>query len=174
MLPNGPPLGRPGLGSQVSNWLGAPHNHSKMHSFCALRVSAAKTELWKSPEKLATAAAPPPTSPLRNNRRCSRCSSVRHCPGVGSMDSEGVITVWSEIPSWSSEPKACREWHPSECPGVAAGMPPPVLPPPHPGNGPARPETLAQRAFEGRSPPTIDPQYCQGPASAGRPSPWNA
>ena len=45
MLPNGPPLGRPGLGSHVSNWLGAPQSQSRMQCFCAFFVSAAKTGL---------------------------------------------------------------------------------------------------------------------------------
>src|ERR1044071_2662129 len=75
MLPKGPPLGRPGFGSQVSNWLGAPHSHNKSTFFCAFRAASAKTGLVKSPLKLATAVTPEAANPLRNRRRCSRCSS---------------------------------------------------------------------------------------------------
>ena len=45
MLPKGPPLGRPGLGSQVSNWLGAPQSHSRMQCFRAFFVCAANNGL---------------------------------------------------------------------------------------------------------------------------------
>ena len=82
MLPNGPPDGRPGFGSQVSNWLGAPQSHSRMQCFCARFVSAAKTGFLKRPAKLATLATAPPASPFKKRRRCSVCSFVGHCPGA--------------------------------------------------------------------------------------------
>src|SRR6185503_13122404 len=81
MLPKGPPLGRPGLGSHVSNWLGAPHNQSRMQCFRAFFVSAANNGLWNSPVKLDTVARTPPVNPLRKSRRCNRCSSGWHSPG---------------------------------------------------------------------------------------------
>src|SRR4030095_4240916 len=81
MLPNGPLLGRPGFGSQVSNWLGAPHSHSRITFFCAFSAAFAKAGLVKSPVKLVTAVAPVAASPFKNKRRCSRCSSGVQEPG---------------------------------------------------------------------------------------------
>ena len=52
MLPNGPPMGRPGFGSQVSNWLGAPQSQSRMTFFSAFFAAAAKSGLVNRPVKL--------------------------------------------------------------------------------------------------------------------------
>ena len=61
---NGPLVGRPGFGYHVSNWLGPPHNHSRMQCFWAFLVSSAKRGLWNSPVKLvALASAPPVVTP---------------------------------------------------------------------------------------------------------------
>ena len=68
MLPNGPPLGRPGFGSHVSNWLGAPHSQRRMQCFCDFFVSAAKTGFWKRLVKLETVASVLPVKPLRKSR----------------------------------------------------------------------------------------------------------
>src|SRR6266568_596455 len=96
MLPKGPPLGRPGLGSHVSNWLGAPHNQSRMQCFCAFFVCAANTGLWNSPVKLDTLASTPPVNPLRKSRRCNRCSSGRHWPGDVVCGSRGTAEISPE------------------------------------------------------------------------------
>ena len=45
VLPNGPPPGRPGFGSQVSNWLGAPHSQRRMQRFSARFASSARAGL---------------------------------------------------------------------------------------------------------------------------------
>jgi len=58
MLGNGPLLGRPDLGSHVSNWLGPPHRKSRMTFFCDRRTNSANKGLLKSPWKLVTAVAP--------------------------------------------------------------------------------------------------------------------
>ena len=81
MLPNGPPDGRPGFGSQVSNWLGAPHSQRRMTFFSAFFAAAAKAGFVNKPLKLVTAAAPDAARPLRNSRRCSRCSLGVQQPG---------------------------------------------------------------------------------------------
>ena len=41
MALNGPPVGRPGLGSNVSSWLAPPASHSRMTCFFCLRTSPA-------------------------------------------------------------------------------------------------------------------------------------
>lgn len=129
ILLNGPLLGRPGLGSQVSNWLGAPQSHSKMQCFWARFTDAAKAGLWKSPVKLATEATPVAVRPLRKRRRCSTCSSVRHCPIPGVVDSADIFMAWLEILRWSSMPKASRA---SLLPVCLGGHPErPRLAPPH-------------------------------------------
>src|SRR5947209_9042241 len=81
MLGKGPLLGRPGLGSHVSNWLGPPHKNSRITFFCARRTVWANNGLVNNPWKLVTAVAPPATRPLRNRRRCNRCSSGTQQPG---------------------------------------------------------------------------------------------
>ena len=83
MLPNGPLVGRPGFGSHVSNWLGAPHSHSSSTFFCAFCTASAKTGFVNKPVKLVTAAAPDAASPFKKRRRCSRCSSGVQEPGGG-------------------------------------------------------------------------------------------
>src|SRR5215207_9229161 len=81
MLPNGPLLGRPGFGSQVSNWLGAPQSQSRMTFFCAFSAAFAKIGLVKRPVKLVTAVAPVAVRPFRKRRRWMRCSSGVQQPG---------------------------------------------------------------------------------------------
>ena len=90
MLPNGPLEGRPGFGSHVSNWLGAPHSQSSKQRLCAFLAAAAKAAFSNNPEKLVTAAAVPPVNPFRNSRRCSRCSSTRQLPSAEARPSGGV------------------------------------------------------------------------------------
>jgi hypothetical protein len=162
-------LGRPGFGSQVSNWLGAPHSQSRMQRFCAFRASAANTGLWKRPEKLVTAAAVPPTRPLRKNRRCNRCSSTDIAPDSGSLDSEGVHGVVRNSALVIKRPEQIAD-------GIGRGVAPfaqerfhPALPR-HPAAGPARPETLRPLRCEGRGSPPIDPRWCPAPAAAVPPS----
>src|SRR5579862_3001639 len=82
---NGPPVGRPGLGSHVSNWLGAPHNHKSMQCFCFFLASSANAGSEKSPAKLESDTAPAPASPFRNMRRCSVCSGGEQWP-VARLD----------------------------------------------------------------------------------------
>src|SRR5690242_18992822 len=65
----GPPLGRPGLGSHVSNWLGAPQSQSRMQRFCAFFVAEANAGFSNKPEKLVRVAMVPPVNPLRKRRR---------------------------------------------------------------------------------------------------------
>src|SRR3954471_4362178 len=78
---NGPPESVPGLGSQVSNWLGAPVSQRRMQCFCCFFASSAKAGSEKSPAQLATETAPVAASPLRNIRRWIVCSGVGHRPG---------------------------------------------------------------------------------------------
>src|SRR5436190_16010374 len=82
ILPNGPLVGRPGLGSQVSNWLGAPQRKSRRTFLSAFRAASAKAWLVNKPPKLATAVAPDAANPLRKRRRCTRCSSGVQRPGI--------------------------------------------------------------------------------------------
>src|SRR5882724_9278653 len=78
----GPPESVPGLGSHVSNWLGAPVNHSRMQCFCSLLACSANVGTENNPAQLPTEIAPAPASPLRNMRRCSVCSGVGHSPAA--------------------------------------------------------------------------------------------
>src|SRR5262245_6839554 len=55
-----------------------------MTFFSALRARSAKAGLVNRPQKLATAGTDAP-SPLRNNRRWSRCSSGVQQPGGGAI-----------------------------------------------------------------------------------------
>src|SRR5258708_2472922 len=79
---NGPPESVPGLGSQVSNWLGAPVSQSRMQCFCSFLACSANAGNEKSPAQLPTEIAPAPASPLRNRRRCNVCSGVGHPPAA--------------------------------------------------------------------------------------------
>src|SRR4029450_4537452 len=81
MLPNGPLLGRPGFGSQVSNWLGAPHSQSRITFFCGFSAALVNTGCVNSPVKLVIAAPPEAVRPFKNKRRCKRCSSGVQEPG---------------------------------------------------------------------------------------------
>src|SRR5439155_10863554 len=105
MLPNGPPDGRPGFGSQVSNWLGAPHSQRRMTFFSAFLAAAAKSGLLNKPEKLVTAAAPDAARPLRNSRRWNRCSLGVQRPGV-VLVLVIVSNGWSRTPGRRRGPKA--------------------------------------------------------------------
>ena len=86
MLPNGPLDGRPGFGSHVSNWLGAPHSHNKIHRFPFFFTSSANAGELNNPAKLVTTdPSPAVPTPCRNLRRCRVCSSLRHSPGSVSL-----------------------------------------------------------------------------------------
>src|SRR6478735_1649526 len=58
-----------GLGSQVSNWLGAPHNQSRMQCFCWRLACSAKARNENRPLQLKMESAPLATNPCRNGRR---------------------------------------------------------------------------------------------------------
>ncbi len=106
MLPNGPLLGRPGLGSQVSNWLGPPHSQSRIIFFCDRRTVSANKGLEKSPWKLVTAVAPEAARPFRKRRRCRRCSSGTQHPGrcSGARSFMPGFNGWSKTPVRRPEP----------------------------------------------------------------------
>ena len=65
-----PPFLWPGLGSNVSNWLGPPAIQSRMQAICRCRSSSAWTAIRSVKLTAASPAAPRPT-PRRNPRRLS-------------------------------------------------------------------------------------------------------
>ena len=67
---NGPALIRPGLGSHVSNWLGAPQSHKRMHRLAVRLACWAKAGSEKSPAQLPSDTVPAAPRPVRNFRRC--------------------------------------------------------------------------------------------------------
>ena len=69
MLLKGPPVVVPGLGSQVSNWLGPPQSQSRMQCFCFFFAISAKAGAPNKPAQLIEEMAPA-ESPWRNLRRC--------------------------------------------------------------------------------------------------------
>jgi hypothetical protein len=71
MLRNGPAVGRPGFGSHVSNWLGAPQSQSRMQHFCVRFACCAKAGSENKPPQLINERAPAPATPWRNLRRCT-------------------------------------------------------------------------------------------------------
>ncbi len=87
--PNGPPEGRPGLESQVSNWLGAPHNQRSMQRLPRLRAESANAGTLNKLRKLATDAAPA-MLPCRNNRRCNRWSTLRSREKANRATQDGL------------------------------------------------------------------------------------
>ena len=73
---NGPPVEVPGLGSQVSSWLEAPANQSRMTRFCCFLSSPARAGALNTFRPLMSAAnaeAPAAIAP-RNWRRPTACS----------------------------------------------------------------------------------------------------
>jgi hypothetical protein len=66
---NGPPVGLPGLGSHVSNWLEPPANHTKSTRLFCFRSSSAQARLYgaASPPSIAPAEANP--APCKKPRR---------------------------------------------------------------------------------------------------------
>ena len=63
-----PPVSVPGLGSQVSSWLGPPPIQSRMQAICRFRSSSAWTAIRSVKLRPASPAAPRPI-PRRNDRR---------------------------------------------------------------------------------------------------------
>ncbi len=80
MLPNGPPVGRPGFGSHVSNWLGAPQSQSRMQCFCAFFVSCGKDGIVKQPRETRRTA--PARRPRALSEKAADAASARRC-GTG-------------------------------------------------------------------------------------------
>ena len=68
MLLKGPPVVVPGLGSQVSNWLGPPQSQRRIQCFCFFLAISAKAGAPKRPAKLIDEIAPA-ERPCRNLRR---------------------------------------------------------------------------------------------------------
>ena len=69
ILLKGPPVGLPGFGSQVSNWLGPPHNHRRIQCFCFFLAVAENAGFEKSPDQLKVERAPA-LNPSRNLLLC--------------------------------------------------------------------------------------------------------
>ena len=94
---NGPPVGVPGLGSQVSSWLEPPASQSRITRFCCDLSAPAKAGCLRTSSTVmsaATAAAPAAIAP-RNPRRPTPCSGEPQKVSVRLFDIEGSPFVTS-------------------------------------------------------------------------------
>lgn len=118
-VPNGPPVGAPGLGSKVSNWLGAPLIRTKMTRLAGLRtregeVGGCATAAPAAAAAPSPAAAAPLTNCLREIQSRSRARSARFSlglievtprPSTGDWESERR-TMGSPTALWTTRTTA--------------------------------------------------------------------